>query len=252
MANDAFQVVFKRGDTHYIAAEIRTPKDRVELFVHFPWGSRREATLQKESTNITQHGYMLDHISFHEDGTIHSKGRDGRKKLFHFNKLQPGLNVFNMARGRFLPIFVQSYNISTKRRIDEAMKSVVPNLQDARNCWDVTGLDEFSFILISKCGKLHPGRLLENHGLQNLSIIGKPTVLRHIFLVEDKQGLSGGALSSASTDLLIVVVRNILDLTPATIPKEIEQCGPAFITAVCMPPMDMISKMAKHGPCASC
>lgn len=239
MTPNAFELIFRIGGQHYLGETIRTLPNKTELFIHFPWGSRKEATIQCIDTHASEQGCLPDHISFHSDGTVHAKGRDDRKRHTHFNKLNNDINVFNPHRGHFLPIYLESIDVRQGTGKGGRLKPIQPSSQQRQQSWDLSGLEYFSIILVSKCGSINPKRLLANHGFQMLKPVGKP-ILVNIFTTTDKERLPGGSMSEFDTQLLILVVEQSYS-GPAPAPPTSQST--LFLASVSMPPMDMIARM---------
>ncbi len=243
MILSAFELVFKIGNDFYSSGTIRARHDRSELFFHFPWGSRKTASLQEIGTSTPEHGCMPDHISFHSDGTVHTKARDGNKRVKYFNKLDCGTNLFNLPRGQFVPIYLESLNIRHAIKSGRLKQKSQPSIHEQRLSWDLSGLQYFSIILVSKCARIHPERLLGDHGFQMLRRVGRPKILADIFTAEDKGRLQEGCVSGFDTQLMILIVEECWSI-PAP-PQPASTNGPASLVgpSISMPPMVEIARM---------
>ena len=241
MTISAFEMFFKIGKNHYSGGTIRVVHKNTEIYLHYPWGSRNKTTLKEIGANQASPGYLPDHISFHRDGTIHTKAKDGNKRVEYLNILKPSGNIFNLRRGSFVPIYLETINLSQESYIEKRFRKLPSGEIPAYSCWDLTGLAQVSLILVSKCSSVNPSKLLSDHGFEKLTIIGKPSILCDLFTYQEKINLSGGPLSTLSTELLIVLVKDGWFEPAPQYPGKV----PVGV-AVTMPPMELIGKMKKQ------
>ncbi len=243
MLNSKFDIFFKIGNDNFLGASIRATHQKVELFYHYPWGSKSKATYSYIGDRESYEGYLPDHISFPKDGNIHSKARNGTKKKIYHNTLNPGINVFNLERGHFLPIFIESINLKDDNIIEKRFKKAESIDKTKSALLDITGLAYFSIILISKCERVNPQNLIKDHGFENLTIVGSPIILTDIFKDEDKKGTLSMS-SGYATQLVIMVVQEVWNDVGKTMGvKKNGENGIKFSTTICMPPMDLIGRM---------
>ncbi|WP_340074562.1 hypothetical protein [Leptobacterium sp. I13] len=247
MLNSKFDIFFKINKEVYHGVTIRAIHSKAELFYHYPWGSRTKSKYGHIGKKELLDGYLNDHISFHNNGNIHSKSRDGNKKKIYINKINPGLNVFNLNRGGFLPILVESFNLTDILSIEKRFKKVDfdEEAKSGIGFIDVKNLKYFSLLLISKCERVNPLELLKDHGFENLTIISPPIIMVDIFKNEEKK-LSLENSSGFSTELLIIAVEEIWEEFSQRYINEKEGLGIPFSNTVCMPPMPLIEKMKNH------
>jgi len=243
MANSAFEIIFKIGDGYYLAGTVRASHEKVELFFHFPWGSRQKSKYQEIGKNTIEHGCLPDHVSFHSDGSIHEKYQDYKKRKKYINKLKPGINVFNLSLGKFLPIYIESIRLSEETKSKRLKLIPDPTEYQQQKSWDVSKFEYVSIVLISKCAGVNPANLLSDHGFQSLTKIGKIPILANIFKVNDKTQLPEGSKSQFDTQLLLMIVQ---ETWPEQEPKLIESKNDKYVllcNSVTLPPMEIISKM---------
>lgn len=239
--NTEYKVFFKIKNEILFGASIRATHNKIELFYHYPFGSKSESEMENLETGEIDNGYLPDHISFHKDGNIHSKARNGKKKKIYFNDLNPGLNVFNLERAHYLPFFIESINISESRFIKKRFKENVffDSKQDI--LFDVSEYNSFSILLISKCEKVNPENIIKNEHLKHLKIIYGDIILG-VFTKEDKND-NFEIHSSQNTDLMILLVENVWEKFPTIIHHINNDEGIRFTTTVCMPPTELLGKM---------
>jgi hypothetical protein len=241
MKSTEYRFFFKIKEQVLYGGSIRASHKKVELFFHYPYGSNVQSEVEIIDTGIIEDGYLPDHISFHTDGNIHSKARDGKKKKIYFNTLNPGLNVFNLDRANYLPFFVESINVSEARFLKKRFKENVTFDPKQDILYDVTSLNSFSIIFVSKCERLNPKFILENEHLKQLKYIGADVILG-VFTKEDKEQVFE-INSSFSTDLVILLVENIWEKFPTILHHKNNEEGIRFTTTICMPPVELLGKM---------
>jgi hypothetical protein len=241
MKNTEYRFFFKIKTQVLYGGSIRACHEKAELFFHYPYGSNVKCEVEAVGTGIIDDGYLPDHISFHTDGNIHSKGRDGKKKKIYFNKSNPGLNIFNLERANYLPFFVESINVSATRFLEKRFKETVIFNPEQDILYDVTSLNSFSIILVSKCERLNPKFIVENEHFKQLTYIGADVILG-VFTKEDKEQIFE-TNSSFNTDLVILLVENILEKFPTIIHDKNNDEGIGFTNTVCMPPAELLGKM---------
>lgn len=244
MLNSKIDIFFRLNEELYNGLTIRATYRKAELFYHYPWGSKTHGKYGAIGEEDLLDGFLPDHISFHTDGNIHSKARDGKKKKIYNNTLNPGLNVFDLKRGHFLPILIESFNIAKDFPIEKRFKKVESIDRNKSGLFDINGLNSFSILLISKCARVNPEKLLKDHGFENLTIIGSPLIMADIFKSEDKI-VSLSKSSGFSTQLLIVVVKEIWEEFSNLSHKKLG-LGKQISVTVCMPPMPLIGKMKNY------
>ncbi len=236
-----FELIYKVGEDYYSGGTIRALHERVELFFHLPWGSRVGAKIYETNSSIEYAGCSVDHISFHNNGITHSKGRDERKKAKYYGRLDSGISLFNLERGHFLPIYLHSVSLEHGARKGGKLKKIDATAEQREKAWDLTGLQYFSLVMVSKCATVHPGRLLTNHGFQNLTIVGTPHILADVFTVADKSDLPGGCISEFDTQLVVFVVGETWNEPPPDAP--IKDALGLISCDILVPPMHLICQM---------
>ena len=239
----AFEMFFKIGKNYYLGGTVRSVDKNTEMYLHYPWGSREKGTFSEIGSKDASPGYLPDHISFHRDGTIHAKAKDGGKRVEHLNILKPSGNIFNLRQGSFVPIYLETVNLSQEIFIEKRFRKLPSGEMPPNFYWDLTGLAQFSMILVSKCSSVNPSRLLSNHGFERLTLVGSPSILCDLFTYQEKMNLPGGSLSTQSTDLLIVIVRESWPEPAPRYPRAGSKVPVGVV--ITMPPMELIAKMKK-------
>jgi len=246
MLNSKIDIFFRLNEELYHGLTIRATHGKAELFYHYPWGSKTNGKYGAIGEETLLDGYLPDHISFHTDGNIHSKARDGKKKKIYHNTLNPGLNVFDLERGHFLPILIESFNLEQGLPLEKRFKKVESIDLNKSGLFEINGLNSFSILLISKCARVNPEKLLKDHGFENLTIIGSPIIMADIFKSEDKiASLSNSSEFSTQLVIVIVVVKEIWEEF-SNISHKKEGLGKPISNTVCMPPMPLIKKMKNN------
>ena len=239
--NTEYKVYFKIEDTTYLGARIRATHDKVELFYHYPWGSNEQTEIENLEDSCIENGYLPDHISFHTNGIIHSKARNGKKKKIYINKLDPEMNVFNLKKNTYLPFFIESINISNQQYINKRFKEEEINDPQKNILFDITGLNSFSLILVSKCERTNPKSVIENESFQKLNI-RYGDIIMGAFSLTDKQKVFDNH-TNFNTDLMILICENIFQPFNELEHHESGEIGMEFSTTICMPPIELIGKM---------
>lgn len=245
MQSSAFEIIVAINGNYYLAGTIRALHDQAELFFHFPWGSRNRARIHGMDGRPTEDGCLPDHISFHRDGSVHTRARNGKMKVTYQNRFDPGLNPFNLSRGQFLPIFLDSLFIGSEAAIAARLRKIQQptNVQKER-AWDVSSLECFSILLISKCARVDPARLLANHGFDQLERVGTPAILADMFSAQEKASLPTGSASSFDTQLLVLLVKQTWMERPTPDQEASIGVDPLLMSStVSMPPMVGICAM---------
>lgn len=243
MTISAFDMFFKIGEDYYSGGTIRVVHENAEIYLHYPWGSRNKTTLQEIRAKQALPGYLPDHISFHRDGTIHAKTKNENKRVEYLNRLKPSGNIFNLPLGSFVPIYLETINLTQELFIEKRFRKLSSGEIPPHSYWDLTGLVQFSIILVSKCSSVNPSKLLSNHGFERLSVVGNPSILCDLFTYQEKVNLSEGSLSTRNTDLLVIVV---MDGWSEPAPQQYANNNKVPVgVAVTMPPMQLIAKMQK-------
>lgn len=235
------KIFFKIRTDILLGARIRTITDKVELFYHFPHGSNVEAELENIENGEVNDGYLSDHISFHTDGNIHSKAKNGEKKKIYLDEINIGLNVFNLERGHYLPFFIESIDISDIRFIKRRFKENVFYDPNKDILWDVSKLNSFSILLISKCEKFNPHHIIQNEHLKNLKIISADIILSAFTKVDKQKNFK--VHSNLNSDLMIILIENVWDKFTTVVHHVNKDLGENFSTIVCVPPIERIGKM---------
>lgn len=183
----------------------------------------------KEITN----GYLPDHISFHKDGNVHSKARDGKKKKIYFNKTNPGFNVFNLKPRNYFPFFINSINISEKKFIHKRFEKNIFFEPQGPNCFDVSNYNSFSIVLISYCEKVTIENIFKDEMLKSLNIISSCNI-NGVFTKQDKEN-NFNTNSGFDTNLLIVIVEKVWGKFEEITHPINKEKGILFSNTVCLP-----------------
>ena len=219
---------------------LRTNVERVELFYHYPWGSRSPALYHDGSMDEAREGYLPDHISFHCDGRVHSKARDATSKNKYFNTTIAEINPFNLDRGKFLPVLVESFNLDRTQLWDARCPPATGGqFPEGAVVYDVSGLRSFSLLLVSSCARVNPQSLLGDHGLERLSYVGQPCCLEEVFTADEKRKAAGHS-SAFATRLIVACVRETLPLEEMAANESVA-CESS--TTVVLPPIEMLGRM---------
>lgn len=243
MSISRLHVLLKTSSQTLHCSTIGVEHNKIELFYQYPLGSNTKARQGNIGEAHFEPAYFPDHISFHRDGTIHSTSRIHRKKKQYKNSLEVGTNVFDLKRNHFLPILVESLNLQSELTYVSRLKPCSERIMSEKTVvFDVSGLKSCSVILISKCERTNPIKMLSDHGFQNLKYVNF-CIWSDVFPNHAKKKLDLNK-SEFSTELVIAVVENIWEGTFKTLSSNsysVEAQGVA--QTICMPPLSEISKM---------
>jgi len=242
MLNSGFKLFFLINDTPYHGATLRVTHEKVELFYHFPWGSKQETKVLDLDRERSDQGFLPDHISFHNNGTIHAKARDHLKKKIYHNPLNAGQNVFDLERAHFLPILLNSIDISKPSFIEKRFNKITSTNEISGPIWDLSNLNSFSIIVISKCARLNPNTLVADHGFQNLKRIGSSAIMMDPFTFQNKRNITPNPKTEFNTEIIIMVVENVWD----ELPPQNNVSSDMFSCTVTLPPMNRIGQLPNN------
>lgn len=181
-----YEFFFKIEKEIFYGGSIRVNPNNLELYYHYPWGSNSKTEVRGTQNKEVVNGYLPDHISFHKDGNIHSKARDGRKKKIYYNKTNPGFNIFNLKMKHYLPFFIDSFNISKNEYIHKRFEKNIYFEPLGPNGFDVSKYNSFSIVLISYCEKVSIEYIFKDEALKNLNIISSCNI-NGIFTIDEKK-----------------------------------------------------------------
>lgn len=202
-----YPLYFKIREHFYYAGTIRVLVNSVEIFYHFPWGSKTPGEFQNINTDEIDNWHLPDHISFHKDGRIHTKLKDDKKQKLYLEPIQIGINPFNLERGHFLPIYIESFYIGYEKYITKRFKYLNSKPENGL-IFDIGLIENFSLLLISKCASVDPVKMTQtNTGLNNLTFVDVPIVISDFFTIDEKSILPGGSKADRNTELVIIVSR---------------------------------------------
>ncbi|MES2240560.1 MAG: hypothetical protein V4497_09925 [Bacteroidota bacterium] len=240
-----YEFFFKIKKEMFYGGSIRVNPNNLELYYHYPWGSnsKTEMTEVKDIQNIEiTNGYLPDHISFHKDGNVHSKARDGKKKNIYLNKTNPGFNVFNLKMKHYFPFFIESINISEIEFIHKRFEKNIYFEPLGPNGFDVSKYNSFSIVLISYCEKVSIEYIFKDEVLKNLNIISSCNI-NGIFTKDDKRR-NFKIHSGFHTNLLILIVEKVWGKFEEITHPITKEKGLLFSNCVCLPSEnDMIKNM---------
>jgi hypothetical protein len=202
-----YELFFKIKKEMFYGGSIRISPNVMELYYHFPWGSNSKTEMEDIQTKEINNGYLPDHISFHKDGKVHSKARDGKKKKIYFNKTNSDFNVFDLKLGNYLPFFIDSINIEERRFIERRFEKNLYFEPKGSNCFDVTNFKSFSIVLISYCEKVKIENIFKNEMIKSLKIISSCNI-NSIFTKKNKDK-NLKTHSGLDTGLLILIVEKV-------------------------------------------
>ncbi|MBR9847282.1 MAG: hypothetical protein GYB35_14800 [Algicola sp.] len=211
------RLYLKIDNENYYAGSIRVIPEKLEMFFHFPWGSKTTSEYQKFGESKIDNWNLPDHISFHSDGKIHKKLKGERDKKIYLQQVDCKMNFFNLNKANFLPLYLESFHLDNEGFMNQRFKPENPT-KDCSFVWNVQNCKHFSLIFISKCGNVHPEWMVKNNlGLKNLTFLDQPIVIQKFFTKEERKSWSSEYNPEFDTELMILVVKETISQL-----KEIE------------------------------
>ncbi len=206
------KIVFRTKEKLLHAYNLNCPNNKIELYLHYLWGSNVDAQYQNVRTEKKLKGALADHISFHHDGHVHYKIRNEKGKVEYLERFQIGLNPFNLERNNYLPIYLESFDLSDYDFNNIRFK-VIELIDNSDIVFNISDLKSFSILLVSKCAKVNPSIILEQLGLNQKLLIDEPLIITDFFTAKEKVQNLGSSLTEFNTELLIIVFRKIIPKT---------------------------------------
>lgn len=244
MQPSAFEIIVTIDGKYYLAGTVRVRHDHTELFFHFPWGSRVRGRIHGVDGRSAEDGCLPDHISFHRDGGVHTKARNGTMKVTYPTRFDLGLNPFNLPRGHFLPIFLDSLYVGSEAAIAARLRVIQPTDEQKKSAWDVSSLKYFSIVIVSKCARVNPAKLLADHGFEHLERVGATAILADLFTAQNKASLPTGSASAFDTQLLIFIIKETwMESPPLNLTTSLGTDALLISSTVSMPPLEGIRAM---------
>lgn len=235
-----YEIFFKIKKEMFYGGSIRINQNKFELYFHYPWGSNSETEMRNIQHNEITNGYLPDHISFHIDGNIHSRARNGKKKKLYLDKTNAGFNVFNLATKHYLPFLIESINISDIKLIDRRFEKNEFFEPQGPNCFDVSNYNSFSIVFISYCEKVTIENIFKDEMLKSLKIISSCNI-NGIFTKQNKER-NFKTHSGFDTCLLVLVVEKVWGEFTEMIHHKNKDKGILFSKTICIPPKEEILK----------
>jgi hypothetical protein len=108
--------------------------------------------------------------------------------------------------------------------------------------FDVSNFEAFSIVLISKCARVHPVRMLKDHGFEKLTYIGG-VYLSEYFTADEKEKTFPDS-SGFGTDVICTVVSDIINGGfPCLNHPEFNETGLGSSNLVCLPKVSDLQKL---------
>ncbi len=227
-----YELFFKINKEMFYGGNINVIPNKMELFYHFPWGSNSKTEIKDNKTKGITNGCLPDHISFHKDGKVHSRARDGKNKKTHVNKAINDFNVFDLKMGNYLPFLIDSINIEEPRFIEKRFEKNIYFEPKGSNCFDVTNFKSFSIVLISYCEKVKIENIFKNEMIKSLNIISSCNI-NSIFTKKNKD-INFKTHSGLDTGLLILIVEKVWGNFEKSTHHINKEEGTEFSRTVCL------------------
>jgi len=155
--------------------------DKRELFFRILWGKVRPSYYYDGLESREQDIMNIDHISFHDDGTVHiryfSPGK--KKEKIHHTKLQN--TILTMSQDVYGPLLILSiYDIETFRKhIGTATSLVFEGSQNIQYHWEIENTNQFSLVFFLVGGNVNHKLMLDTHFPSIFNISASPFLMNY-------------------------------------------------------------------------
>ncbi|MBA7583308.1 hypothetical protein ES708_25249 [subsurface metagenome] len=154
----------------YAVASLSFNKKR-ELFYTFGNPSKIKAGISVKRNAAKNWEGLVDHISFHQNGTVHARHKEFRGRKQYSNKLNIRHNIFDIAQDHFIPIMIHSCFLKKGFMhfplLEDKQRSIIWNLKDSS--------EKFSLIPVILGKKVNPRLMLAKHKLNDIIDKTRPT-----------------------------------------------------------------------------
>lgn len=155
--------------------------EKRELFFRILWGKVKPSYyfdgLESRERDIAS----IDHISFHDDGTVHIRYYNAAKKKekIHHAKLQN--TILTMPQDVYGPLLILSiYDVDAFRKhIGKASSLVFEGAQNIRYHWEIKDTHQFSLVFFLVGGDLNYKMMLGNHFPAVFNIAASPFLMNY-------------------------------------------------------------------------
>jgi hypothetical protein len=192
--------------------------EKRELFFRILWGKVKPSYyfdgLESQEQDVTN----IDHISFHDDGTVHIRYYNVAKKkekIYHA-KLQN--TILTMSQDVYGPLLILSvYDINAFRKhIGKATSLVFEGSQNIQYHWEIEDTHQFSLVFFLVGGDVNYKMMLSNHFPSVFNIAASPFLMNY-FGDENKVIMEHGEVKKVN-DLGLLI-----GYTPKVIPRPSHQ-----------------------------
>lgn len=155
--------------------------EKRELFFRILWGKRKPAYYFDGVENQEQHITNIDHISFHNDGTVHItyyNATKNKEKILH-TKLQN--TILSMRQDVYGPLLILSiYDIDKVRKYTGTSTSLrFGNTQNIQYHWEIEDKQKFSLVFFLVGGDVNYKMMLETHYPSVFNISASPFLMNY-------------------------------------------------------------------------
>ncbi|MDD2487487.1 MAG: hypothetical protein PHS92_03890 [Candidatus Gracilibacteria bacterium] len=189
--------------------------DEGELFFRPLWGDIRPTYYFDGFNNEEFDIYNIDHISFHKDGTIHTRYFDDQRKKEKIldKKLENSLG--EMGMDYYAPLLAFSiYDIRKFiKYIGKKEPLIFGNNTDEPYIWDISGTNQISFVFFLVGGNVNHEIMLETYFPNIFNIKASPLLLNY-FGKEDKIEFVDGLMKVNAAGLLVACTTRIITSQP--------------------------------------
>lgn len=155
--------------------------EKRELFFRILWGKVKPSYYYGGLARHEQDIRSIDHVSFHNDGTVHiryfSSGK--KKEKTHHTKLQN--NILTMSQDVYGPLLILSiYDISVFRKyIGKATSLGFEGSQNIQYHWEVEDTNQFSLVFFLIGGNVNYKMMFDTHFPSIFNIAASPFLVNY-------------------------------------------------------------------------
>src|SRR5215212_4303497 len=192
--------------------------EKRELFFRILWG-KDKPSYYYDGVEGREHDIMsLDHVSFHNDGTVHlryfSAGK--KKEKIHHTKLQN--TIVSMSQDAYAPLLILSiYDMGTfTKYIGKSTSLVFAGSQNVQYHWEIENINQCSLVFFLVGGNVNYELMLDSH-FPSIFNKSASTFLMNYFGDENKVVMEDGEVKKID-DLGLLI-----GYTPKVIPYPPDQ-----------------------------
>ena len=186
--------------------------DKRELFFRVLWGGGKPSYyfdgLENKEQNITN----IDHISFHNDGTVHIRYYDAAKKKGKIYHTKLHNTILNMPQNVYGPLLIFSiYDVDAFRKyLGKATSLSFNGSKNIQYQWEIEDTNQFSLVFFLVGGDVNYKLMLDKHFPSMFSVSASPLLMNY-FGDEKKVVLEHGEIKKVNDlGMLIAYTKRVI------------------------------------------